>query len=82
MQQPPLDERRHPDCRIWTDLLDFRPADADIDALIARAMADSLGIEFLLNGELGSVATWLGTHAFTVVAARERLLGSARESAS
>ena len=82
MQQPPLDVRRHPDTRIWTDLLDFHPTDEDVDALIARASADSLGIDFLLNGELGSVATWLGAHAFTVVAARERLFGPGAESGS
>ena len=82
MQQPPLGTRNHSDCWIWTDLMDFHPADSDIDALIARASADSLGIDFLLNGELGSVATWLGAHAFTVVAARERLLGPGPESGS
>lgn len=75
MQHLPHEDRRRPDSRIWNDLLDFHPTDADVDALIARASADSLGIDFLLNGELGAVATWLRTHAFTVVAARERLLG-------
>jgi hypothetical protein len=75
MQHLPHEDRRRPDSRIWTDLLDFHPTDADVDALIARASADSLGIDFLLNGELGAVATWLRTHAFTVVAARDRLLG-------
>jgi len=77
MQPLPHEDRRRPDSRIWNDLLDFHPADTDVDALIARAAADSLGIDFLLNGELGAVATWLRTHAFTVVAARERLLGAA-----
>jgi hypothetical protein len=80
MQQRPREDRRRPDSRIWTDLLDFRPTDADVDALIARASADSLGADFLLRGELGSVATWLRTHAFTVVAARERLLGPRHRS--
>ncbi len=75
MQQLPLDDRRRPDSRIWNDLLDFHPTEADVDALIARASADSLGVDFLVNGELGCVAVSFGTHAFTVVAARERLLG-------
>ena len=82
MQQPPLGARPLPDSRIWTDLLEFHPTDADVDALLLRASADSLGIDFLLGGELGSVATWLGAHAFTVVAARERLLGQRSEPAS
>jgi hypothetical protein len=76
MRQLPREDRHRTDSRIWTDLLDFHPTDADVDALIARASADSLGVDFLLNGELGAVAIWLRTHAFTVVAARERLLGS------
>jgi hypothetical protein len=75
MQQLPLDDPRRNDSRIWTDVLDFHPTDTEVDALIARASADSLGVDFLVNGELGSVAIWFGTHAFTVVAARERLLG-------
>lgn len=44
-----------------------------VDALIERARAHPLGIDFLLHGHLGSVAAMFHTHAFTVEAARDRL---------
>lgn len=45
-----------------------------VDALIARAKRHPLGIEFLLDGGLATVAIALDAHAFTVEAARVRLL--------
>ncbi len=44
-----------------------------VDDLIARARRHRLGLEFLLEGYLGSVAAEFGTHAFTVEAARAKL---------
>lgn len=44
-----------------------------VDALIERAKAHPLGLDFLLHGHLGSVAATFGAHAFTVEAARDRL---------
>ena len=44
-----------------------------VDELIARARNHELGIEFLLDGFLASVAAEFGAHAFTVEAARQRL---------
>ena len=51
----------------------YVPPPADVDALIAAASKHPLGVEFLLGGHLGTVAVMFHTHAFTVVAARERL---------
>ncbi|HEX7193035.1 MAG TPA: hypothetical protein VF381_15805 [Thermoanaerobaculia bacterium] len=45
-----------------------------VDDLIARARKHPLGIDFLLHGYLGTVAISLDAHAFTVEAARARLL--------
>jgi len=45
-----------------------------VDDLIARAREHPLGIDFLLHGYLGTVAISLDAHAFTVEAARARLL--------
>ena len=45
-----------------------------VDDLIARARKHPLGIDFLLHGHLGTVAISFETHAFTVEAARARLL--------
>ena len=59
------------------DIPKAAPADPKtVDALIARAQNHRLGIEFLLDGHLGSVAAEFGAHAFTVEAARNRLRGS------
>ena len=44
-----------------------------VDELITRARSHELGIEFLLNGFLASVAAEFGAHAFTIEAARQRL---------
>lgn len=45
-----------------------------VDRLIARAKKHPLGVEFLISGFLATVAITLGAHAFTVEAARRRLL--------
>lgn len=62
--------------RGWTGPLRYDPPPAEVDALIEAAMRHPLGLEFLLNGHLGSVAIMFRTHAFTVVAARDRLTAS------
>ena len=56
-----------------TDGGSFVPAAGEVDDLIAAAAKHPLGVEFLLNGNLCSVAIMFRTHAFTVDAARERL---------
>lgn len=58
-----------PSARVGT----YVPSESDVDALIAKAAGHPLGLRFLLEGHLGSVATTLRAHAFTVDAARERL---------
>lgn len=45
-----------------------------VDDLIARARKHPLGVDFLLHGYLGTVAISFDAHAFTVEAARARLL--------
>jgi predicted RNA polymerase sigma factor len=52
--------------------LSFVPSAADTDALVRKAKRHPLGLEFLLQGELGAVAATFRTHAFTVDAARQR----------
>lgn len=49
-----------------------------VDDLIARAGKHPLGLEFLRDGLLGSVAAEFGTHAFTVEAARLHLRNQRR----
>ncbi len=50
------------------------PRDAVVVAdLLERARAHPLGLDYLKGGHLGSVAVTFETHAFTVLAARERL---------
>lgn len=44
-----------------------------VDDLITHARHHRLGVDFLLDGHLGSVAAEFGAHAFTVEAARQRL---------
>jgi uncharacterized protein HemY len=44
-----------------------------VDDLIARAAAHPLGVDFLRDGFLASVAAEFGAHALTVEAARLRL---------
>jgi hypothetical protein len=51
----------------------YVPSVEEVEALIATVEAHPLGLRFLLEGHLGSVATTFRTHAFTVDAARERL---------
>lgn len=51
----------------------FLPGAGAVDELIAAAERHPLGLEFLLEGELGAVAAMFQTHAFTVDAARDRL---------
>jgi hypothetical protein len=57
--------------------LRYEPGQAEIDRLIHAAGRHPLGVDYLLNGHLGTVAITFGCHAFTVVAARERLAASA-----
>ncbi len=51
----------------------FRPGAPEVEALIAKARKHPLGVDFLLEGELGTVAITFGAHAFTVEAARRHL---------
>jgi hypothetical protein len=61
------------DAQSRTDPLRHQPSAAEVDALIDGARRHVLGLDFLLHGQLGSVAMIFGTHAFTVDAARDRL---------
>ena len=66
------------DLRVLRELRDGA-ADAQgltVDDVIARAHEHPLGIDFLLHGQLGCVAVSLGAHAFTVEAARAKLLAA------
>ena len=72
MRKPPP-HRLAPRNTILADVLRFQPTDADVEALIERATRHPLGLDFLRHGELGSVAVSFDAHAFTVIAARERL---------
>jgi hypothetical protein len=56
-----------------TAVATFTPGSSEIDDLIAAAGRHPLGVDFLMNGDLCSVAIVFRTHAFTVDAARERL---------
>lgn len=58
---------------VGDDALRFQPKKADIDALMRAVAAHPLGISYLRRGHLGTVAITFGCHAFTVVAARDRL---------
>ncbi len=53
--------------------LSYQPTSAEVGRLIEDARRHPLGIEFLIEGELGAVAVTFGVHAFTVDAARRRL---------
>ncbi len=57
----------------WELMKSYVPTPREVDDLIAAAARHPLGLAFLLEGELGSVAVTFQTHAFTVDAARERL---------
>lgn len=66
-----------------TEPLRYEPGQAEIDGLIRAASQHPLGVDYLINGHLGTVAITFGCHAFTVVAARDRLAArdaSRRES--
>ncbi len=54
----------------------YQPRAADVSDLIRAAGNHPLGLDFLIRGHLGSVAITFGCHAFTVVAARDRLTDS------
>lgn len=56
----------------------FRPADRDIENLISAAREHSLGFDFLMKGDLASVAAIFQVHAFTVEAARTQLVENPR----
>jgi hypothetical protein len=58
----------HPDCRSH-----YEPTPEEVADLIARAKQDEFGVDFLVNGSLGSVAAHFRVHAFTVDAARREL---------
>ena len=51
----------------------YQPRDADVTDLIRAAGSHPLGVDFLMRGHLGTVAITFDCHAFTVVAARDRL---------
>jgi hypothetical protein len=53
--------------------LRYQPASTEVARLIEDARGHPLGLEFLIEGELGSVAVTFGVHAFTVDAARRHL---------
>lgn len=50
----------------------FRPKNEDADALIKTASQHPLGLDYLKNGALDSIAATFGVHAFTIELARER----------
>jgi hypothetical protein len=56
-----------------TEPLRYEPREAEIAALIRAAGNHPLGLDYLVHGHLGTVAITFGCHAFTVVAARDRL---------
>jgi hypothetical protein len=53
----------------------YEPTDSDVEDLIRAARQHPLGLDYLIDGHLGTVAITFGCHAFTVVAARDRLSG-------
>jgi hypothetical protein len=60
-----------------TERIPYQPTPAAIDALLQAAARHPLGVDYLVHGHLGTVAITFGCHAFTVVAARERLAADA-----
>jgi hypothetical protein len=52
----------------------YEPGQADVDNLIRAAGEHPLGVDYLLNGHLGTVAITFGCHAFTVAAARDQIV--------
>lgn len=63
-----------------TKPLRYEPADVEVADLIRAAGQHPLGLDYLLHGHLGTVAITFGFHAFTVVAARDRLTQSPRDT--
>jgi len=59
--------------RTHCEPLKYIPSAADVEALIAAASQHPLGLDFLRDGSLDCVAVTFRTHAFTVIAAREKL---------
>lgn len=51
---------------------------AKVEALIAEAQNHPLGLEFLLEGDLASVAAMFEVHAFTIEAARESVKSASK----
>ncbi|HSP07817.1 MAG TPA: hypothetical protein VLR94_11610 [Acidobacteriota bacterium] len=51
----------------------FEPTPQQIHELIDAARNHPLGVEFLLEGDLASVAAVFEAHAFTIEAARDHL---------
>ena len=63
-----------------TEPLRYEPQDSEVADLIRAAGNHPLGLDYLLRGHLGTVAITFGHHAFTVVAARERLARTRQET--
>lgn len=53
----------------------YAPTQAEVDALIGRAREHQLGLGFLKDGALDSVAAVFGVHAFVILRARDELAG-------
>ncbi|MFH2202875.1 MAG: hypothetical protein ABIJ96_07160 [Elusimicrobiota bacterium] len=51
----------------------YRPSPEEVDALIARAKAHPLGLDYLLEGEADSISATFGVHAFVIDSARDLL---------
>ena len=54
--------------------LRYEPGQNDVEELIRAAGQHPLGVDYLVHGHLGTVAITFGCHAFTVAAARDRLV--------
>lgn len=58
----------------WDNLFQtFQPSPEQVRKLIDAAQNHPLGVKFLMEGDLGTVAITFQTHAFTVEAARDQL---------
>lgn len=53
--------------------LSYAPQETELVALMKAAADHPLGLDFLARGHLGTVAITFRCHAFTVLAARDRL---------
>jgi hypothetical protein len=72
-----LSNVRRPRCTPCT----YLPSTVEVETLLSAAASHPLGLDFLRDGSLDSVAATFRVHAFTVVAARERLATSRLELA-